>query len=286
MTQSLHSLVVQLAALEAGVLPHSVAEMAHAAFYAAVQSVDPLLSEQMHNAQDRSPFSLSPLYGFWQSPHDKRIHVSLGQEGWLRLGVLDNQLFAVFMQHLLNSPLPTIRLGNIPFLITQVLGSPGSHPWVNYTTLDELAALDETPERWLLDFQSPTAVRWGDADNSTRRVILFPPPRVAIAGLRTRWDRMTGDKWGRDFEEWVERNIIVSWVKSWRTESFIFQRQSYVGGLGVLEYHLLDGRNRANAIHFHRLLRLAFYTGIGYKTTHGLGQVRLIERAPEDLWDE
>lgn len=278
MTHSLHALVIQLAALEAGVLPQSIGEMAHAAFYAAVQSVDPQLSAQMHNAQDRSAFSLSPLYGFWQSKQDRRVHVSQGQEGWLRLGVLDNQLFDVFMQHLLNNPLPTIRLGAIPFLITHVYGAPGSHPWVDYTTVEELQALNETPNRWLLNFESPTAIRWSEADNGTRRVLLFPQPRMAIAGLRTRWDRMTGEQWGRDFEEWVERNILVSWIKSWQTETFTFQRQSYVGGLGVIEYHLLDPSNHANAVHFYRLLKLAFYAGIGYKTTHGLGQVRLLSQ--------
>jgi CRISPR-associated endoribonuclease Cas6 len=278
---TLHALVIKLIAQRAGVLPGSVGELSHAAFYAAVQAVDPVLSAQMHEAQNRSAFSLSPLYGYWQSPQDRRIHVSQGQEGWLRLGLLDDRLFAVFIQHLLNSGRPAIRLGAIDFAITHVYGAPGSHPWVGYTTLDDLRALNETPNRWLLNFESPTAIRWGDADNGTRRVMLFPLPRMAIAGLRTRWDRLTGEQWGRDFEEWVERNIIVSWVKSWRTESFTFQRQSYVGGLGVLEYHLLDDREQANAVHFHRLLHLAFYTGIGYKTTHGLGQVRLVSHESE-----
>ena len=46
--------------------------------------------------------------------------------------------------------------------------------------------------------------------------------------------------------------------------------------MGKLEYQALDRSNRANVIHFERLLRLAFYTGIGYKTTYGLGQVRLL----------
>jgi CRISPR/Cas system endoribonuclease Cas6 (RAMP superfamily) len=45
-----------------------------------------------------------------------------------------------------------------------------------------------------------------------------------------------------------------------------------------LDYQLLDASSSANASHFHRLLHLAFFTGIGYKTTHGLGQVRLLPR--------
>jgi CRISPR-associated endoribonuclease Cas6 len=99
---------------------------------------------------------------------------------------------------------------------------------------------------------------------------------MAIAGLRTRWDRLTGETWGRDFEEWVERNVIVSTVRRWQMESFTYQRQRYKGGVGTLEYEVLDASNSANVAHLNRLLHLAFYTGIGYKTTMGLGQVRIV----------
>lgn len=277
MTQSLHALVIKLSAHAAGILPGTVGELAHAAFYGAVQAVDPVLSVQMHDAQERSAFSLSPLYGYWQSPADQRIHVSQGQEGWLRLGLLDDRLFAVFMQHLLSNSRPTLRLGPVAFAIHEVFGAPGSHPWVGYTTLDELRALTATPNQWTLEFASPTAIRWGEAENKSRRVELFPQPRMAIAGLRTRWDRLTGDTWGRAFEEWVERNVVVSRIWQWQTQAFGFQKQSYVGGLGRLDYRLLDASHAANVAHFNRLLHLAFYAGIGYKTTHGLGQVRLLQ---------
>jgi len=275
MTQSLHALVIQLIAHQAGILPGSIGELAHAAFYAAVQAVDPALSAQMHDAQERSAFSLSPLYGYWQSPADKLIHVSQGQEGWLRLGLLDDRLFAVFMQHLLTNSRPTIRLGNVDFAITTVLGNPGSHPWVGYTTLDQLRALAATPDQWTLHFASPTAIRWGEAENKTRRVELFPQPRMAIASLRSRWDKMTGESWGRAFEEWVERNVVVSRIWHWETQAFPFQKQTYVGGQGKLDYRVLDGRHHGYVAHLNRLLQFAFYTGIGYKTTHGLGQVRI-----------
>jgi CRISPR-associated endoribonuclease Cas6 len=281
MTQSFHAVVLQLVAQDAGVLPGTVLELAHAAFYAAIQAVDPQLSQQMHDAQGRSAFSLSPLYGFWQSPADGKIHVSPGQEGWLRLGLLDDRLFAVFMRHLLerqrNAGLPTIRLGNLHFGISQVWGAPGSHPWVGYTTVEQLAALHETPERWTLQFESPTAIRWGEADSGTRRVEVFPHPRIAIASLCTRWDRLTGQQWGRAFEEWVERNIVVGRIWQWKTETIRYRQQTYLGGVGKLDYRVLDGRQQDYVAHFNRLLQLAFYAGIGYKTTHGLGQVSVVQ---------
>jgi len=289
MTQSLHAIVINLIAQESGTLPGTVGELAHAAFYAAVDAVDPALATQIHNAQNRKAFSLSPLYGYWQNPQDGRIQVNTGQPGWLRLGLLDEELFGVFMQHILFSGITggaaSIRLGRIPFTITEALGSPGSHPWVGYTSWAALAALDTTPDRWVVEFLSPTAIRWGEADNKARRVELFPTPRLAIASLRTLWDRTTGDHWGRDFEEWVERNLAVGRVWHWQTEPFRYQKQTYIGGVGKLEYRVLDGRNRANVAHFNRLLHLGFYAGVGYKTTHGLGQMRVVRSGKPDQED-
>lgn len=63
---SLHALIIKLAALDAGTLPGSVGELAHAAFLAAIDAVDPALAAQMHDAQERKDFSLSPLYGYWR----------------------------------------------------------------------------------------------------------------------------------------------------------------------------------------------------------------------------
>lgn len=281
MSTIFRSFVLNLTALTPGVLNGAAGELVHAAFYAAIDAADPTLAQRMHDAQERAAFTLSPLFGYWRSPQDKLIHINQGQGGFLRVTLLDDELAGVFMHALQGQALPQLRLGDVHLGITEALGSPTSHPWAGYATVESLAALDQAPDRWVLEFASPTAIRWGEADNKTRRVERFPLPRMAVAGLRTRWDRLTGSTWGRAFEEWVERNIVVGRIWNWRTESVRFQGQNYSGGVGKLEYELLDRRNHADAVHFERLMRLAFYTGIGYKTTHGLGQVRLLPPGDE-----
>jgi len=276
MTIAFRALVLNLVALDSGTLPGVIGELAHAAFYAAISAVDPDLSAHMHDSSERAAFTLSPLNGYLRSPHDRTIHVNPGQLGTLRICLLDDHLFEVFIQHLLSTALPTIRLGEIRLGITGVLGAPGSDPWVGYATLEDLRDLTATPDHWDLDFASPTAIRWGDADNGVRRVMLFPFPRMAIAGLRTRWDRLAGDTWGTAFEDWVERNVVVGRIWHWETHSFPFQKQTYHGGQGKLEYRVLDSSRSDYVAHLNRLLHFAFFAGIGYKTTHGLGQMRVV----------
>ena len=216
------------------------------------------------------------MRGYRRSPDGQTIHVGEGQQGWLRVTLFDDDLSAALFRFLQRQPL-TLRLGDIPFAVQDALGAPGSHPWAGYATVDDLRAIDQAPDAWSVEFASPVAIRWGNTPDGQRRMLSFPQPRTVVASLRSRWDRLADESWGRSFEEWVERSIVVSHVRHWRTEPFQFQRQTYYGGLGKLEYQLLDFSNPANAIHFHRLLRLAFFTGIGYKTTHGLGQVRLLQ---------
>ena len=282
MTTIFRSFVLNLTALNPGVLDGAAGELAHAAFYAAIREADPALAQRMHDAQERSAFTLSPLSGYWRSPQDKRIHINTGQPGFLRVTLLDDELAGVFLHAMTRPPqdLPVLRLGEVELGIIGALGAPGSHPWSGYTTLPELAALDQATGEWTVEFASPTAIRWGELPNGNRRMLAFPMPRIAIAALRSRWDRLTGDTWGRAFEEWVESNIVVSRVHRWRNESFRFQQQNFSGGVGKLDYQVIHPGAHANAVHFERLLRLAFYTGIGYKTTYGLGQVRLL--APGD----
>jgi CRISPR-associated endoribonuclease Cas6 len=276
MSTLLRSFVLNLTALQPGILDAAAGELAHGAFYAAIGAAEPQLAQQMHDAQERAAFTLSPLYGYWRSPVDKLVHVRVGQPGWLRVTLLDDTLAAAFLRFLQRPPLPVLRLGEAELGIIDALGTPGSHPWAGYTTVAELAALDEAPEAWRVEFASPLAITWGRQPNGDRRILTFPMPRLAVAGLRTRWDKMTGETWGRDFEEWVGRHVIVSCTFNWRVETFRFQRKTYQGGMGRLEYQLFDADDHACTVHFHRLLHLAFYTGIGYKTTYGLGQVRLL----------
>jgi CRISPR-associated endoribonuclease Cas6 len=272
-----HSLMLNLVALQPGSLLGPVGELAHAAFYAMIQAVDADLSSQMHDAQVRAAFTLSPLFGFGHEEKGKGIVVQPGQTGWLRVTLLDDQLFAVLVRRLLTQSHPQIQLGKMACAITDIWGTPESHPWAGYTTLAALAAQTEVRQRWVVEFASPTAVRWGEADNGVRRVEVFPMPRMALAGLRSRWDKLTGETWGREFEEWVERNVMVGRVWRWETRPFAFQRQLYTGGLGKLEYRLMDTTDARAAAHLHRLLQLGFYAGIGSKTTHGMGQMRLVE---------
>ncbi|MBK8048913.1 MAG: hypothetical protein IPK16_18390 [Anaerolineales bacterium] len=142
MTTSFRAIVLNLVALESGILTGALGELAHAAFYATIQAVNPDLSQRMHDAQERASFTLSPLNGFVQNHKERTIRFTTGDAGWLRITLLDDQLADAFYQHLMGQALPTIRLGEMHLGIASVFGAPGSHPWSGFTTVDALRALN------------------------------------------------------------------------------------------------------------------------------------------------
>ena len=106
----LYALIIKLTATQNGRLRATQGHLAHAAFLNIVQQVDPTLSEQLHEMDGRKPFTLSPLQGFGHG-HKGQLTIGAGQSGWLRLTLLDPQLFQTFIRYFLEgSARPTLRL--------------------------------------------------------------------------------------------------------------------------------------------------------------------------------
>lgn len=78
MTHSLHALVIQLVPQNAGLLPGTVGELAHAAFYVAVQAVDPALASQMHDPANTAHLHRLLQLAFYTGIGYKTTH-GLGQ---------------------------------------------------------------------------------------------------------------------------------------------------------------------------------------------------------------
>lgn len=112
------SFVLSLVAQAQGTLNAAAGELAHAAFYAAIDTADPDLARRMHDAQERAGFTLSPFRGYRRSPDGQTIHVGEGQQGWLRVTLLDDDLSAVLFRFLQRQPL-TLRLGD-PFAVQEL----------------------------------------------------------------------------------------------------------------------------------------------------------------------
>jgi len=268
----LFSAVCTLHSLGDSTLPVTHGHLGYAAFLSMIRAVQPELAQALHDTPGRKPFTVSPLRGL---PHAKGgvCHLRAGSTCWLRITLLGQELFGAFMERLLTAPSTTIQLGGAGFQIAQVLTTPGSHPWAGYATVDALLDQDRIDSRIRLLFASPTAFSLGTMGRAKRRMVVLPLPELVWGSLRGSWRRVTGREISHDFQTWVRDYVMVREVRNWRTRVFRFRNSAQVGGSGDVVFEALDG-NAEHLRTWNRLAEFAFYAGVGYKTTMGMGQVR------------
>ena len=272
---TLNAIVVNRIATHDGRVPLTQGALAHAAFLDLVHAADPDLADRLHDSGARQPFTLSPLRDLpGAHPDEDGYRLHAGHRASLRLTLLDPDLFMAFLRRLLAAgPDLRLRIGDVTFAVESAIGAPGSHPWAGYTTAGELRDRAGAEPRIRLLFASPTAINLGQKDAAKQRMILIPAPRFIFGALRGTWNRSTGDEIPLAFETWVDDFVFVREVRNWQTAVYQLKRGVHPGGFGDVTFEALEH----DAIHLRTLNLLAdfaFYSGIGSKTTMGMGQAR------------
>ncbi|MCP4425280.1 MAG: CRISPR-associated endoribonuclease Cas6 [Chloroflexi bacterium] len=272
----LYALVIRLIAKKSGTLRATVGHLAHAAFLDILHQVDPAVSQAIHDINGRKPFTISPLHGYGHGRHGK-LHIKSGQEGWLRVTLLDPALFHTFISHFLQgNARPAIRLDNNEFHISEILSSPGSHPLAGYDSLQNLRAKWEQTTKLpdcqtiRLHFRTPTA--FSLKNGRRRHMHILPDPPLVFGQLASYWDTLTGSDTKEAVREFAAFDVVVARhnIKSHMNQ---YRRGKQVGFAGRVTFEILDKDNDGMIQHINRLADLAFFTGVGSKTTMGMGQI-------------
>jgi CRISPR-associated endoribonuclease Cas6 len=273
--RSFHAVVVNLIAASDGALPLTQGALAHAAFLDLVRAADPDLAAYFHGQNARQPFTISPLRDLpGGGPGESGYRLRAGNRAALRLTLLDPDLFMAFLKRLLAAgPNLRLRIGDVTFAVEGAIGAPGSHPWAGYTTAGELRKAAGMEQRIRMFFASPTAVSLGGKGPAKQRMVLIPIPQYVFASLRGAWNRLTGDEIPIGFEEWVADCVFVREVRNWQTAVYQLKRGVHPGGYGDVTFEALDPA--PTFLHLLNLLAdFAFFSGVGSKTTMGMGQAR------------
>ncbi|NUQ86656.1 MAG: CRISPR system precrRNA processing endoribonuclease RAMP protein Cas6 [Anaerolineales bacterium] len=303
----LYSSVIKLTNQYPATLTHLGGQHAHAAFLDIVRAVDESLSQRLHDLNGRKPFTVSPLMGlpkgFNREARKEReedrmknsiakseIRLREGWECWLRVTMLDDGLFKSFIDYFMNltsppSPLlkgegsqkgegslPRIRLGDAHFMVSEILTTPGSHPWAGYISIEELQKrLDEpAPEKFTFELFTPTSFRLQDKEVAT-----LPTPKLVFGNLAGAWRALTGENNVEAVEKYAEKNLTLGTYKL-RTDRLILHSNPQLGSVGRLEFIRTDKTDHFPARALNLLADFAFYSGLGRKTTHGMGMVRRV----------
>jgi CRISPR-associated endoribonuclease Cas6 len=273
----LYALIIRLTAEKSGAISATQGHLAHAAFFNILQQADPAVSQIIHDIHGRKPFTISPLHGFGHG-HKGKLHIRAGQEGWLRVTLLDPALFHTFIQYFLSGSRPVIQLDGAPFHISEILSSPGSHPLAGYDNLQALHAKWESTAQLSdhqtiqLNFRTPTA--FSIRSGRFRHMHVLPDPALVFGQLASYWETLTQDNaiTKDNVREFTTASMVVS-RHHIQTHMVQFRKSKQVGFTGRVHFLIQDKENQPMIRRLNLLADLAFYTGIGSKTTMGMGQV-------------
>ena len=255
--------------------PTNLGRAAHAWFLGQVGQADPVLAEELHHGQAQRPFTVSNLLPIgWR----RRDEVTLSPEETyaLRVTSFSSQLSALLQERLIPHPPETLTLGNAPLQVTGSTADPSVHRWAGEDTFEGLVQrhtlAPSVPPRVGLRLASPTLFRSADKN------VPLPLPGLVFGGLLDKWNAFAPIQLHPDVRRFAQECLAVS---RYRLETLPVsfgedgRRGAVAGCVGTCTY-AIQVRDKYWMGLIHLLAAFAFYSGVGRRTTTGLGQARAL----------
>ena len=252
-------------------LPVTMGHLAHALFLNLIKRFDQGLSARFHDEPVYRPYTISPLLGGERG--NGCILLRQKQSCYLRITLLDHgHLWHALQGYFLEAGPIVVSLGKSDFQLSRMLFTPYTTQPSGLVDSTDIQTLITLPIRRsiTLTFCSPTAFSLGN-----HQFQLFPEPAFVWESLLRVWNRSTPEYLNMEKQtlgDCVRSSITLA---SCALETTILHFPKYVqkGFVGRCTYQLTgDSPLLANLT---TLAAFAYYAGIGYKTTMGMGQVRV-----------
>ena len=236
----------------------------HAYVLGIVNDHDPKLAEYLHGENGSHSFSVSCL------PNTRhRNGVSL------RIASLDDDLSRI-LRLLTPQSVPSLGLKGVTFNLAGITypedddrstGSTSYHELYN----DGIARARKGQAELGLRFVTPTSFRMA----GSRLNMPLPWPRLVFQSLANKWNKFSPIAVDVNWEVF-DKHVSIARHRL-RTQMIDFGRYRQVGFLGECCY-IVDQQSGKDLLQkIHTLAEFAVYSGVGAKTTMGMGQVRRIE---------
>ena len=272
------SLVITLSPQADVQVPFTVGRGLHAAFLGLVAQRDEALAAQLHAPERAKPFSISPLYGNWTRQNGSII-LKKEQSYWFRITSLEPSLSAL-LADVEPGTLPALTLFEHRLSVRSIAKDRTEHAWAARNSVEELyqhRVLDTAPPRTLtLEFSSPTTFR------SRGENFPFPLPRLVFLALAEKWNRHAPVHLGEDIAEVLAERVLLTRYDL-KTRLLEFDRYRQIGFIGRCTFRVKTQPDEVWNRIPHLLADFAFYAGVGYKTTMGMGQVRPLSENREKV---
>jgi CRISPR-associated endoribonuclease Cas6 len=232
---------------------------------------DPDLAHAIHDRKGHKPLTCSGLIGGVQQPNGIRLRQ--GEACAVRITALNEPTAACLAAVFWQSRPSSLALQGIPFAVTGVTCDEKVDAWTGQTSYEALAAPlfspTPPPQQVTLEFVTPTSFRRKEMN------MPFPLPELVFGSLADKWNFFANTVLSDDLRRFAEEKVAVSRL---RLDSYAVEQKNaalHMGSIGRVTYAITGGDRYWQAA-VEVLAGFALYSGVGVKTTTGMGQVRRI----------
>ncbi|MFN8673091.1 MAG: CRISPR system precrRNA processing endoribonuclease RAMP protein Cas6 [Candidatus Sericytochromatia bacterium] len=185
----------------------------------------------------------------------------------LRVTLLDDELFNNFSKVLIFGSVAEFNLNGNPIFITAVKGvNSKENPLSGYSSYQDFIDNVTTKNKFYFKIDTPIFFKKGE------NFSILPTPIDFFGSLLRSWNTFSTYKIDIDILNLIEKNVFVTSVDLQTKDFTIGKDISFIGTFGVIEFKT-NNKDEDFLKKLNILSDFAFFSGVGAKTTMGMGQV-------------
>ena len=270
-------------------LEHAQGKILHELFYEILKKASAAKGDEIHSADGLKPFSTALLLNQKQRREEQ---LWPGEMVRIRFTFLDDSLYPLLARYFLSTPDISLEMVRTELVVTRVLATPASGElWAGYASFEEIyERASEENKTFCFDFSAPTFFKRGGGPAYPDLTVPLPLPELVFGSLLQNWNRFSTVP----FEEAALLKDLCAHhmeISHWRGGSQAarlvfrngkasYQTVTVPGFVGRCSIRLVGSHDPRLIKALNALANLAFYAGVGAKTTMGFGVARRLDGAP------
>lgn len=268
-------------------LTHAQGKVLHGLFYEILQKASAVKGDAVHSVAGLKPFSTALLL----SERQRRAEfIRAGEEIKIRFTFLDDSLYPLLARYFLSAPDLSFELVRTELTVVRILATPQSgEEWAGCATFEEIyERASEEEKQFSFQFVTPTFFKRGGGPTYPDLIVPLPLPDLVFKSLLRNWNQFSPVPFEEEalltdvfahHLEMIHHRITSQLARLvFQKADGHYQSSVFPGFVGSCTFRLVELHDPGIVKTLNTLADLAFYAGVGAKSTMGFGVARRINR--------